>query len=271
MPELPEVETTRRGIEPHILGCSVKAVIVRQPKLRWPVTSGLENILVQKKLSAVKRRGKYLLLAFDQGHLLIHLGMSGNLRVLGEPVAPAKHDHVDIEFNSGQCLRFTDPRRFGAVLWIDGPADQHPLLAKLGPEPLSEGFTAEHLFTASRKRKMPIKNFIMDQAIVVGVGNIYANEALYIAGIRPDRKAGSVSLKRYLKLTHAITETLEQAIEQGGSSIRDFLGNEGKPGYFQQSLQVYGRSGLPCHLCGRNLVEVKIGQRQSVYCMSCQT
>jgi formamidopyrimidine-DNA glycosylase len=271
MPELPEVETTRRGIEPHILDHSVKAVIVRQPKLRWPVTAGLENILSEKKLSAVKRRGKYLLLEFDQGHLLIHLGMSGNLRVLDKLSAPAKHDHVDIQFDSGHCLRFTDPRRFGAVLWIDGPVDQYPLLEKLGPEPLSEDFTAQHLFDASRKRKMPIKNFIMDQAVVVGVGNIYANEALYIAGIRPDRQAGSVSLKRYKKLTNAITETLERAIEQGGSSIRDFLGNEGKPGYFQQSLQVYSRGGLPCYRCARNLVEVKIVQRQSVYCMTCQT
>jgi formamidopyrimidine-DNA glycosylase len=270
MPELPEVETTRRGIEPHIIGLSVKAVAVRQPKLRWPVTEGLEATLVKQQVISVKRRGKYLLLGFDKGHLLIHLGMSGNLRVLQSPIDPGKHDHVDLLFGGGACLRFTDPRRFGAVLWIEGPVEQHTLLAKLGPEPLSAEFSGRHLFDTSRKRQMPIKTFIMDQAIVVGVGNIYANEALYSAGIRPDRKAGSVSLKSYLKLADAITETLKQAIAQGGSSIRDFLGNDGKPGYFQQSLQVYGRSGFPCYNCKRNLEETRIGQRQTVYCINCQ-
>ncbi|MBL4583273.1 MAG: bifunctional DNA-formamidopyrimidine glycosylase/DNA-(apurinic or apyrimidinic site) lyase [Pseudomonadales bacterium] len=271
MPELPEVETTRRGIEPHIVGCAVDRVTIRQPKLRWPITEGLAEIAKGQRLKQVHRRGKYLLLEFDTGHLLIHLGMSGNLRVLQEATTAQKHDHVDIDFEGGSCLRFTDPRRFGAVLWIEGAFEQHPLLAKLGPEPLSAEFNAQHLFERSRKRAVPIKNFIMDQAVVVGVGNIYANEALHIAGILPSRKAGSVSLKRYQKLVAAITNTLEKAIEQGGSSIRDFLGNEGKPGYFQQSLQVYGRSGEPCHRCQRNLAEARIGQRQTVFCERCQS
>jgi len=271
MPELPEVETTRRGIEPHILGHTVSKVIVRQPKLRWPVTEGLEDKLIAQRVIATKRRGKYLLLEFVRGHLLIHLGMSGNLCVLETAEEPGKHDHVDIHFSKGQCLRYTDPRRFGAVMWIDGIPEQHPLLEKLGPEPLSEYFSGRYLFETSRNRKIPIKNFIMEQAVVVGVGNIYANEALYLAGIRPDRKASSVSLKRYLKLADAITETLSAAIEQGGSSIRDFLGNEGKPGYFQQSLHVYGRGGSCCHTCGCTLVESRIGQRQTVFCKNCQT
>jgi len=271
MPELPEVETTRRGIEPHLKGQRVKSVTVRQPKLRWPVTENLNDILAGQRMSVVKRRGKYLLLSFDTGHLLIHLGMSGNLRVLEKYSAPAKHDHVDLDFTDGPCLRFTDPRRFGAVLWIDGEVDQHPLLAKLGPEPLSDEFDAQYLFKRSRNRNMPIKTFIMDQAIVVGVGNIYANEALHIAGIRPDRKAGSISQKRYIKFTDAIVETLSSAIEQGGSSIRDFVGNEGKPGYFQQQLQVYDRGGEPCQQCSRELTEVRIGQRQTVFCKTCQT
>ena len=271
MPELPEVETTRRGIEPHILGHTVSSMVVRQPKLRWPVTEGIESILVSQRLIATKRRGKYLLLGFDRGHLLIHLGMSGNLRVLQSALEPGKHDHVDIWFSGSQCLRYTDPRRFGAVMWIEDAVEQHPLLEKLGPEPLSEEFNGQYLFKQSRKRNMPIKTFVMDQAVVVGVGNIYANEALYIAGIRPDRKAGSVSLKRYQKLVDAITETLQQAIEQGGSSIRDFVGNEGKPGYFQQSLQVYDRAGLACHRCDRALVKSRIGQRQTVFCKHCQT
>ena len=271
MPELPEVEITRRGIEPHLLGSAVTAVNVRQPKLRWPVTDNLEKILTGQRLSEIKRRGKYLLLRFEQGHLLIHLGMSGNLRVLAEQQAAGKHDHVDLFFDDGRCLRFTDPRRFGAVLWIDEPVEQHALLAKLGPEPLSSEFDGQYLFKASRKRNMPIKTFIMDQAVVVGVGNIYANEALYIAGIRPDRKAGSVSQKRYAALATAIIDTLESAIQQGGSSIRDFVGNEGKPGYFQQSLRVYGCGGKPCEQCKRPLTEVRIGQRQTVFCSRCQT
>ncbi len=270
MPELPEVETTCRGIEPHILNRRVKAVTVRQPKLRWPVPDSLASVLVGEKLIEVSRRGKYLLLRFTAGHLLIHLGMSGNLRIVSTREDPGFHDHVDIEFTADKVLRLNDPRRFGAVLWTADAVETHQLIAHLGPEPLSEDFTAEYLYRHSRKRKQAIKAFIMDSKVVVGVGNIYANEALFSAGIRPTKAAGLVSRQKMALLVLEIQAVLKDAIAQGGTTLKDFVGGDGKPGYFQQQLQVYGRQGQPCRRCKKALKEVRLGQRSTVYCTSCQ-
>ncbi|MDY7220023.1 bifunctional DNA-formamidopyrimidine glycosylase/DNA-(apurinic or apyrimidinic site) lyase [Denitrificimonas sp. JX-1] len=270
MPELPEVETTRRGIAPHLIGQRVVRVVVRNPRLRWPIPADLDVRLSGQKIVSVERRAKYLLIGAEVGTLIGHLGMSGSLRMveMGTPVE--KHDHMDIELESGLVLRYTDPRRFGAMLWSSEPPLQHKLLQKLGPEPLSEAFSEDHLYERSRGRSMSIKPFIMDNAIVVGVGNIYATEALFAAGIDPRREAGSVSKARYAKLTAEIKRVLAVAIEQGGTTLRDFVGGDGKPGYFQQKLFVYGRAGQPCLVCGRELREVKLGQRASVFCSRCQ-
>jgi len=270
MPELPEVETTRRGVAPHILQQKVSKVIVREKKLRWPVPATLPKLLTGKTVQAVERRAKYLLLDVGDGTVMIHLGMSGSLRIVDPSEAVRKHDHVDIVFENGKALRFHDPRKFGCILWISGERDAHPLLARLGPEPLSEDFNAELLFSRSRKRKAPVKTFIMDGHIVVGVGNIYANEALFRAGIRPTREAGSISLKKYELLVAAIKGVLAEAITVGGTTLRDFIGGDGKPGYFKQSLSVYGRGGEPCVTCGSTLQEVRLGQRATVYCAKCQ-
>lgn len=276
MPELPEVETTRNGIAPHILRRKVKAVIVRQRQLRWPVTEGLEAELAGQSIRRVGRRGKYLLLETGAGTVMIHLGMSGSLRIVSanskeELAAPGKHDHVDIQFANGTVLRFHDPRRFGSVFWLTAAPESHPLLAGLGPEPLGEEFTGDYLYLKSRKRSSAIKTFIMDSRIVVGVGNIYANEALFLAGIDPRRKAGSVSHGRMEKLVAAIREILAQAIEVGGTTLRDFVGGDGKPGYFSQSLEVYGRGGEACNTCGKALRETRLGQRSTVFCGQCQS
>ncbi|MGH1372025.1 MAG: bifunctional DNA-formamidopyrimidine glycosylase/DNA-(apurinic or apyrimidinic site) lyase [Cellvibrionaceae bacterium] len=270
MPELPEVETTRRGIEPHIVNRRVKAVTVRQPKLRWPVPNTLARTLEGEKLIDVSRRGKYLLLRFASGHLLIHLGMSGNLRIVSRREDPGFHDHVDIEFTADKVLRLNDPRRFGAVLWTSNAVEQHELIAHLGPEPLSDAFTAEYLYRRSRKRKQAIKAFIMDSKVVVGVGNIYANEALFAAGIRPTKAVGLVSRQKMELLVAEIKTVLAKAIKQGGTTLKDFVGGDGKPGYFQQQLQVYGRQGQPCRACEKPLKEVRLGQRSTVYCTNCQ-
>lgn len=270
MPELPEVETTRRGIEPHIQGIVVNEVIVRQPKLRWPVPKALQEKLPGDRFEKVGRRGKYLLLESQSGTVLIHLGMSGSLRIIKTPTAIKKHDHVDFVLSSGDILRYTDPRRFGCILWEEADLALHPLLAKLGPEPLTDQFDAGYLYAASRKRKAPIKTFIMDSNVVVGVGNIYANEALFMAGISPKRAAGSVSKTRYQDLVIAIKTVLAKAIQVGGTTLRDFTGGNGDPGYFKQSLQVYGRGGLPCENCERPLTEIRLGQRTTVYCKNCQ-
>lgn len=270
MPELPEVETTRRGIEPHILHRTVTRVTVREPRLRWPVTPGLEQILLGQTIQQVRRRAKYLLVETGQGTLLIHLGMSGSLRILKQPLPPQKHDHIDIQLDTGDLLRYTDPRRFGAMLWLtEAPAD-HPLLRELGPEPLSEALTGDYLFQKSRGRNVPIKSFIMDSHVVVGVGNIYANEALFMSGIHPQRDAGRISRERYQVLAEQIKLVLARSIEQGGTTLRDFVGGDGKPGYFQQTLQVYGRGGEPCRTCGEILREIRLGQRSTVYCGHCQ-
>ncbi len=270
MPELPEVETTRRGILPHIRGKSVEQVIVRQPQLRWPVSPEIFHLAGQT-LEDVGRRGKYLLLHFSQGVALVHLGMSGSLRVLTGAETPKLHDHVDVVFNDGITLRYHDPRRFGAWLWCAGETAEHPLLASLGPEPLENDFSGRYLFDVSRGRKAPVKTFLMDSHVVVGVGNIYANEALHMAGILPSRAAGRIGLERYERLAAAVREVLAFSIRQGGTTLRDFVGGDGKPGYFQQTLRVYGRGGEPCRECGETLRETRLGQRATVFCKFCQT
>lgn len=271
MPELPEVETTRRGIAPGVLGKRVRTVAVREPRLRWPVPTALAAELPGQRIVDVGRRGKYLLLQAETGVLLIHLGMSGSLRILSRNAAAGKHDHVDITFTDGTTLRFTDPRRFGCLLWLKEAPARHPLLAGLGPEPLSEDFDDACLSRGARGKKVAIKNFIMDSRVVVGVGNIYANEALFAAGIRPSRPAGKVSAARLSRLSREIRRVLDRAIKVGGTTLRDFTGSDGAPGYFRQSLNVYGRAGLPCRQCGKTLREIRLGQRSTVYCTNCQT
>ncbi|MFK8043685.1 bifunctional DNA-formamidopyrimidine glycosylase/DNA-(apurinic or apyrimidinic site) lyase [Congregibacter sp.] len=269
MPELPEVETTRRGLRAHAEGRRVVSVALREGRLRWPVPPTLPEILQGQAVRSLERRAKYLLFRMDHGTLLVHLGMSGSLRVLLEPQTPAKHDHIDIELDSGAVLRYNDPRRFGSFQWFQAGEEITPL-GRLGPEPLSIDFDGRRLFELSRGRKLAVKPFIMDGATVVGVGNIYASEALYLAGIRPDRAASRVSEARYELLSEHIKQVLTNAIEQGGTTLRDFVGGDGKPGYFAQQLYVYGRSGAPCKACGTPLRDKVIGQRASVYCIACQ-
>lgn len=269
MPELPEVETTRRGIAPHLEGQRVSRVLVRERRLRWPIPEDLDVRLSGQRIEAVERRAKYLLIQAERGTLIGHLGMSGNLRLVPVGTPAAKHEHVDIELESGLALRYTDPRRFGALLWSDDPLN-HELLLKLGPEPLTDLFDGERLYQLSRGRSMAVKPFIMDNAVVVGVGNIYATEALFAAGIDPRRAAGSISRARYMALALEIKRILAHAIERGGTTLRDFIGGDGQPGYFQQELFAYGRGGQFCKVCGSTLREVKLGQRASVYCPRCQ-
>ena len=270
MPELPEVETTRRGISPHITGKKVRAVVLRHTQLRWPIPPRLKTVLPGQVVSAVSRRGKYLFLTTDVGSVIIHLGMSGSLRLVNQKEPVGKHDHVDIVFNNECILRLRDPRRFGAVLWTRSSPLEHKLIASLGPEPLDEAFDTEYLFQRSRKRQLAIKPFIMDSKIVVGVGNIYASEALFRAGIRPGTAAGRVSRARYQQLVLAIKAVLAAAIKAGGTTLRDFVSGEGKPGYFQQKLQVYGRKGEACEVCGTAIKHVQQAQRASYYCPRCQ-
>lgn len=270
MPELPEVETTRRGIEPHILGRQVADIIIRQGSLRWPVDASLPARLAGQEITAVRRRAKYLLIDIASGSLVIHLGMSGSLRIVAASEPPRFHDHVDIVLNDGKALRFHDPRRFGAILWQEKNAVPIAQLAKLGPEPLLDVFDGKRLYDMSRGRKVPVKTFIMDNAVVVGVGNIYANEALFMAAIRPTAMAGRISLNRYNRLAATIKQVLAAAIEQGGTTLRDFVGGDGEPGYFKQQLNVYGRGGQSCRVCKTILKEVRLGQRSTVYCGQCQ-
>lgn len=270
MPELPEVETTRCGIEPHLLGQTITKIIVRNRKLRWPVPANLSTELTQQIVNSVRRRGKYLLLSVDRGTLIIHLGMSGSLRILPTDSPAEKHDHVELQLLSGQCLRLRDPRRFGCVLWTRRDPLKHKLLAGLGPEPLLEDFDSNYLYTRSHNRKQAIKSFIMDSKVVVGVGNIYASEALFLASIHPQRAAGRVSEKRYQLLVSVIKKVLTAAIEQGGTSLRDFTRSDGSPGYFQQQLNVYGRSGESCPNCSQPIRQLTISQRASYYCPHCQ-
>ena len=270
MPELPEVETTRLGIAPHITGQTIKNVIVRNKNLRWPITATLKKHLLGRQFEKIDRRGKYLLCYTDHGCMIMHLGMSGSVRIVNKNIKPEKHDHLDIVFTSGNILRFHDPRRFGSILWTKKDPLQHKLIKDLGPEPLSEDFNGNWLYRRSRKRTQAIKNFIMDSHNVVGVGNIYASESLFLASINPKRKAGNVSLERYDRLANAIKEILKQSIKQGGTTLRDFVNGDGKPGYFQQQLNVYGRAGQPCKKCKSTIKEIKLGQRSSFYCANCQ-
>lgn len=247
----------------------ISRVIVRDSRLRWPVPADVQKADGQKVVN-LRRRAKYLLIELEHGGLIIHLGMSGSLRVLSEPRSPEKHDHFDIKLENGICVRFNDPRRFGAFLWVDGNVDSHELLSKLGPEPLSDQFTADYLYRRSRERRVAIKNFIMNGHVVVGVGNIYASEALFMAGIHPQRAAGRVSAQRYEGLTDAIRDVLSRAIKQGGTTLRDFVNSDGEPGYFAQELLVYNRAGSDCFQCGAAIRQKVIGQRSSYYCPSCQ-
>ena len=270
MPELPEVETTRRGIAPHLEGHRVTRVIVRERRLRWPIPEDLDVRLSGQRIEHVGRRAKYLLIEAECGTLIGHLGMSGSLRLVEAGSPAGKHEHVDIELDSGLALRYHDPRRFGALLWSQAPLE-HELLRKLGPEPLGAAFDGARLHALSRGKKLAVKPFIMDNAVVVGVGNIYATEALFAAGIDPRREAKSISRARYLKLAIEIKRILAAAIERGGTTLRDFIGGDGQPGYFQQELFVYGRAYEQCKVCGSELREVKLGQRSSVFCPRCQS
>jgi formamidopyrimidine-DNA glycosylase len=269
MPELPEVETTLRGVLPHLQGRTVRELQVHDPRLRWPVPAELEQIVGARVLSG-QRRAKYLLFTTDRGTLLIHLGMSGSLRILAPSIPLRKHDHLCLRLDSGQELRFHDPRRFGCVLWFTHRLEDHPLLRDLGPEPLSEAFTADHLYQRSRQRHCSVKSFIMDGHTVVGVGNIYACEALFMAGIHPTRAAGKVSLPRYTKLVAAIRQVLAASIEMGGTTLRDFLNESGEPGYFKQTLRVYDRADQPCLTCHTPIKRIVHAQRSTFYCSICQ-
>jgi formamidopyrimidine-DNA glycosylase len=270
MPELPEVETTLRGIAPHLQGGRIAALMVRQRRLRYPIAAGTEEAVAGQPILAVRRRGKYLLVDLGRGGLLIHLGMSGSLRVLSTPCPPGAHDHLDLCLEGGARLRLHDPRRFGGFLWTPGAPDDHPLIRNLGPEPLGPDFDGACLHRASRGRRTAVKAFIMDGRRVAGVGNIYANESLFLAGIHPGRASGRVSAARYQRLAESIRTVLRRAIREGGTSLRDFVREDGQPGYFARDLQVYGRDGLPCLRCGGTIRQRRIGQRSSFFCVRCQ-
>lgn len=272
MPELPEVEVTRRGVAPHLEGRIVTGVTLRHSGLRWPFPPELSTLLSGQTIRATGRRGKYLLIGFDHGTLIVHLGMSGHLRILPVGTPPQKHDHFDLVVGE-QLLRMTDPRRFGAVLWHgadEGEVEAHILLRGLGVEPLEGAFSASTLYRMTRNRAAPIKQVLLAGDIVVGVGNIYASESLFKAGINPKTPAHRIGLARYERLAQAIRETLAAAIEQGGSTLRDFMAADGQPGYFQQSYFVYDRAGQPCRVCGALVRQLRQGQRSTFYCVNCQ-
>ncbi|HCA8727506.1 TPA: bifunctional DNA-formamidopyrimidine glycosylase/DNA-(apurinic or apyrimidinic site) lyase [Klebsiella pneumoniae] len=268
MPELPEVETSRRGIEPHLVGATILHAVVRNGRLRWPVSEEIYRLSDVPVLS-VRRRAKYLLLELPDGWIIVHLGTSGSLRILSEELPAEKHDHVDLVMSNGKVLRYTDPRRFGAWLWTR-TLEGHPVLAHLGPEPLSDAFNADYLQQKCAKKKTAIKPWLMDNKLVVGVGNIYASESLFSAGIHPDRLASSLSREECEQLVKVIKLVLLRSIEQGGTTLKDFLQSDGKPGYFAQELQVYGRKGEPCRICGTPVVGTKHAQRATFYCRQCQ-
>jgi formamidopyrimidine-DNA glycosylase len=269
VPELPEVETTRRGLIP-LVGQRVESVVIRDHRLRWPIPATLPDVLPGRHFLELTRRAKYLLARCEQGTLLLHLGMSGRLCLLQGHEAPLKHDHIDIVFESGQRLRLRDPRRFGAVLWLEGDPLLHPLLASLGVEPLEDAFDGAYLYRETRNRSAPVKNVIMDSHLVVGVGNIYASESLFRARINPKTPANKLSKPRYGRLAQEIKATLADAIEAGGSSLRDFFGADGNPGYFQQTYFVYGRTGEACRVCGMPIKTIRQGQRSTFFCPKCQ-
>lgn len=270
MPELPEVETTRRGIAPHVVGRRIERVVVREPRLRWPVPATLADQVAGRVIVSTGRRGKYLILNLDnEDRLILHLGMSGCLKVLAAGEPATRHDHVDFELGA-TLLRFHDPRRFGAILpWPAGSAP-HPLLAHLGPEPFSAAFGGDYLYQRSRGRRVAVKLFLMDGHVVVGAGNIYAAESLFRAGLRPTRPAGRISRAGYARLAEKLREVLREALEQGGTTLRDFRGADGAPGYFQQDLSVYGREGRPCRVCAAPIRSARLGQRSSFWCPRCQ-
>jgi formamidopyrimidine-DNA glycosylase len=269
MPELPEVETSRRGIAPYLEGCTVRSVVIRDRRLRWPVSLEVDRQLTGAVIRSVTRRAKYLLINTDRGSAILHLGMSGSVRIINTDTPAGVHDHVDLVLSSGKALRFRDPRRFGSLHFSEAPL-AHPLLANLGPEPLGRSFTGAYLWKRSRGRRVAIKQFIMTPQIVVGVGNIYASESLFIAGIHPRRAAGRVSLLRYEKLANSIREVLQAAIKAGGTTLRDFYGGDGEPGYFSQELNVYDREDRPCRVCDTPLTAIVLGQRSTYYCKNCQ-
>jgi len=270
MPELPEVEVTCRGIAPHITHQTMSKAIVRQRQLRWPIPHDFAKMVQGQPIIAVKRRAKYLLLSTTNGTIIIHLGMSGRLKLVPIDLPADKHDHVDLLFNNKTILRYTDPRRFGAILWTKDDPLTHPLLKDLGPEPLEKKFTADYLFAQTKNRRIPVKTFIMTNQIVVGVGNIYANEALFMAGIHPQRPAHLLTYQECEILVKAIKVILKKAIKEGGTTLRDFFNSDGKPGYFQQTLRVYGRHEQPCVVCGQVLQSITQGQRRTVFCGVCQ-
>lgn len=270
MPELPEVETTLLGIKPHILYQTIKSCVIRQPQLRWPIPTDKLVRLNGYRIDSIERRGKYLILTIHDGAILIHLGMSGCLQIVSEDQAINKHDHVDIQFTNHVILRYTDPRRFGAILWAANDPYQHPLIAKLGLEPFAPQFTGEYLHKQAVMRKCPVKSLIMDNKTVVGVGNIYATEALFGAKIHPTTPANKLSLQHMNVLVEQIKAILQRAITQGGTTLKDFLNSDGKPGYFIQQLQVYGRAGLPCLHCRTPIRSMRIGQRTTCFCINCQ-
>lgn len=268
MPELPEVEVSRMGISPHLLGQTIQAFVFRTPKLRWDIPQELKQLEGQV-IRAIHRRAKYLLIETDTGTAIIHLGMSGSLRVLNADFPAAKHDHVDLKLTNGKVLRYNDPRRFGAWLWC-APGESHAVLAHMGPEPLTDEFNAEYVAEKAQGKRVAVKQFIMDNKIVVGVGNIYANESLFKSRILPTRAAGKVTLQEWARLVSDIKSTLAIAINQGGTTLKDFAQADGKPGYFAQELLVYGKAGEPCPECGEALQEQKIGQRNTFFCGECQ-
>jgi formamidopyrimidine-DNA glycosylase len=270
MPELPEVETTLRGLAPHLAGQRIADVVIRHPQLRWPVPKNLPKLLRGQTIRALRRRAKYLLLEFDHGTLILHLGMSGSLRILPAGTPHEKHDHFDLVLDNGKLMRLRDPRRFGAVLWCEGDVAQHPLLRNLGPEPLGKEFDAAHLYRATRNKTAAIKLVIMDSHVVVGVGNIYASEALFRARIHPRRVSRRLTLKECARLARAVRSTLAGAIRAGGTTLRNYVSTEGNPGAFRQKLYVYMREGRPCRACGTLIRHITQGQRSSYFCPQCQ-
>ncbi|HEY8539105.1 MAG TPA: bifunctional DNA-formamidopyrimidine glycosylase/DNA-(apurinic or apyrimidinic site) lyase [Steroidobacteraceae bacterium] len=270
MPELPEVETTRRGLAHAVVGRTIERVEVREPRLRWRVPAELPVLLRGRRIQALERRAKYLLFSMPNGTLIVHLGMSGSLRLLSAEAVPLPHDHVDILLDSGMCLRLNDPRRFGCMLWTFDDPHEHALLRSLGPEPLSAQFNASTLARAAKGRRVAIKQLLMDQRIVVGVGNIYASEALFRAGVRPRRAAGRVSHKEIAAIVDGVKDVLRDAIRAGGTTLRDYVNADGVPGYFKQRLFVYERAGEPCRVCKTPIRHFVLGQRSTYYCAKCQ-
>jgi len=270
VPELPEVETTKRGIAGALLGHRVSNAAVRDRRLRWPIPANFESTVHGQTVRSVERRAKYILVGFDNGSLILHLGMSGSLRLVQPGTPPRPHDHWDLELDSGWVLRFHDPRRFGSLHWTEGDPAKHPLLAKLAPEPLSDVFDAEYLYRATRKRSVAIKQLLMNSSIVVGVGNIYASEALFRAGVAPRRRARRITKAEAAKLVAAVKQVLEAAIKIGGTTLRDYLDPDGSPGYFRQKLFVYERADSACRICQSTVKHFTQGQRSTYWCPTCQ-